>query len=54
MEVVWDEKKRHSNLAKHGLDFMDADLVLESNYRRAKSTEREVYHEWLENEKNNH
>ncbi len=25
----WDEAKRHTNLAKHGLDFLDADLVLE-------------------------
>jgi uncharacterized DUF497 family protein len=24
----WDENKRQSNLEKHGLDFMDADLVL--------------------------
>ncbi|HEV7458559.1 MAG TPA: BrnT family toxin [Roseococcus sp.] len=25
----WDEAKRLSNLAKHGLDFLDADLVLD-------------------------
>ncbi|MCY4259646.1 MAG: BrnT family toxin [Rhodobacteraceae bacterium] len=23
--IVWDEPKRHINLAKHGLDFMDLD-----------------------------
>lgn len=27
MKIVWDENKRRSNLAKHGLDF--ADLTLE-------------------------
>jgi uncharacterized protein len=23
MKIVWDERKRHINLAKHGLDFAD-------------------------------
>ncbi len=89
----WDETKRQVNLDKHGLDFADADLVLDSPYRvdiaserkgeqrvqsfayvfealtvltvvsmadadrqriisfrRAKRTEREVYHDWLEND----
>ena len=23
MKIVWDEPKRHANLAKHGLDFAD-------------------------------
>jgi uncharacterized DUF497 family protein len=27
MRFEWDERKRLSNLAKHGLDFLDADLV---------------------------
>jgi uncharacterized protein len=27
---VWDEKKRKSNLKKHGLDFRDAHLVYEN------------------------
>lgn len=27
MEVTWDEEKRRSNLAKHGLDFADAPTV---------------------------
>lgn len=31
--LIWDETKRRSNLAKHGLDFRQADTVLESNYR---------------------
>lgn len=29
----WDETKRLANLAKHGLDFADAGLVLGSRYR---------------------
>ena len=31
--IRWDERKRRSNLEKHGLDFRDADWVLESRYR---------------------
>ena len=27
MQFTWDEQKRQSNLAKHGLDFMDAHKV---------------------------
>jgi uncharacterized DUF497 family protein len=27
MELTWDEDKRRSNLAKHGLDFADAEEV---------------------------
>ena len=27
MRFEWDEEKRQANLAKHGLDFLDADLV---------------------------
>lgn len=27
MELIWDEEKRESNLAKHGLDFADAATV---------------------------
>lgn len=89
---IWNETKRKINLAKHGLDFIDADLVLANSYRleldsvrngeprkqvfayvfealmvltvvylpgtqpriisfrRANRTEREVYHDWLEND----
>jgi len=36
----WDETKRQSNLEKHGLDFMDADLVLASKYRIDLPSER--------------
>lgn len=28
--IVWDEKKRESNLRKHGLDFVDAHLVYDN------------------------
>lgn len=31
--IVWDEAKRESNLKKHGLDFVDAVLVLDSPIR---------------------
>lgn len=85
----WDESKRKSNLMKHGLDFGNADAVLDNpfrldvetargnelrtqsfayvfdylavltvvhtadgeriiSFRRASRAEREVYHEWLE------
>lgn len=30
---TWGEAKRRSNLAKHGLDFANADMVLSSRYR---------------------
>ena len=32
-QPVWDEAKRQANLEKHGLDFVDAPMVLESHYR---------------------
>lgn len=32
MQYEWDKAKRKANLAKHGLDFSDADMVLESPY----------------------
>ena len=31
--LTWDESKRRANLRKHGLDFMDAGVVLDSRYR---------------------
>jgi uncharacterized DUF497 family protein len=31
--ILWDEDKRKVNLDKHGLDFADAPMVLESPYR---------------------
>ena len=89
---TWSEQKRVSNLDKHHLDFADAGLVLDSqfrldvetvrnsekrtqsfayifdllavltvvhlpgtqphiiSFRNASKEEREVYHEWLEND----
>jgi uncharacterized DUF497 family protein len=32
MIYEWDEAKRAANLDKHGLDFANADLVLENEY----------------------
>lgn len=31
--LIWDETKRQANLAKHGLDFAEASVVLDSHYR---------------------
>jgi hypothetical protein len=31
--IRWDEQKRQSSLEKRGLDFRDADWVLEFRYR---------------------
>lgn len=31
--ILWDETKRLANLDKHGLDFIDAVMVLDSPYR---------------------
>lgn len=33
MNLTWDEAKRISNFNKHGFDFTDAELVLNSRYR---------------------
>lgn len=33
IRIVWDETKRQANLDKHGLDFQDAVMVLDSAYR---------------------
>jgi uncharacterized DUF497 family protein len=32
-KLTWHEGKRQSNIAKHGLDFADAGLVLDSPWR---------------------
>ena len=32
-KLIWDEAKRRENLRKHGLDFADAGMVLDSRYR---------------------
>ena len=33
MKLSWDERKRQSNLSKHGFDFTKAGVVLNSRYR---------------------
>jgi uncharacterized DUF497 family protein len=33
MSILWGPEKRQTNLDKHGLDFMDSVLVLDSTYR---------------------
>ena len=33
MHLLWDPEKRQNNMAKHGLDFIDAVAVLDSPYR---------------------
>jgi uncharacterized DUF497 family protein len=40
VEYEWDEDKRRANLRKHGLDFMDADRVVESTYALIRSSPR--------------
>jgi len=40
MRLTWDEAKRASNLAKHGLDFADAGWVLDSIYRLDVQSQR--------------
>ena len=40
LKYTWQETKRRSNLEKHRLDFIDADLVIESPYRMDIETER--------------
>ena len=36
MSVEWDEPKRQSNLADHGVDFMDAALIFEGVFLEAE------------------
>nr|WP_210160473.1 BrnT family toxin [Rhodomicrobium vannielii] len=47
MTIVWDEPKRQSNLAKHGLDFADLDeefflgaLVVQARHERFQAIGR--------------
>ena len=45
-EYEWDEIKRLGNIAKHGLDFLDAPLMFERPYMlaSAKTVEGELRH----------
>ena len=95
MKFTWNEAKRVTNIAKHQLDFADAEMVLDNPYRLdvvsvrneqereqsfafvfqrlsvltvvhlpggqphiisfrpASRTERDTYHDWLENDFDN-
>lgn len=33
MDYEWDETKRLSNLAKHGIDFLDSNMAFEANFK---------------------
>jgi hypothetical protein len=41
----WDEAKREANLAKHGVDFVDAIAVFADPFRLERSDERHDYGE---------
>jgi uncharacterized protein len=45
---VWDEAKRKSNIAKHGLDFRDAPLVYESPDKCTYTSDRRSENRWLD------
>ena len=40
MRYVWDDAKRKSNFLKHGLDFKDADQVLDNPLKMEVDSER--------------
>jgi hypothetical protein len=40
ISYFWDETKRQSNLMKHGLDFIDAELVLANQFRLVVNSPR--------------
>jgi uncharacterized DUF497 family protein len=42
MKLIWDESKRLENMGKHGLDFVNAEIVLDSRYRMDVLTVRGV------------
>jgi uncharacterized DUF497 family protein len=44
MHVLWDPEKRQTNLDKHGLDFIDAMMVLDSKYRLEVKSVRNLEH----------
>jgi uncharacterized protein len=41
MVIVWDERKRMSNIAKHGLDFRDVSLVYDNPAKVTFSSPRD-------------
>lgn len=47
MRYLWDERKRRSNLRKHGLDFVDAPRVFEGpKFIRADTREEYGEERW--------
>lgn len=46
--IVWDEKKRLSNLEKHGLDFKDASIVYDDPNKMTVSTPRGGEDRWMD------
>lgn len=48
MVFVWDEKKRNSNLKKHGLDFRDATLVYDNPEKITYRSTRGDEPRWLD------
>ena len=40
MKFEWDERKRRSNLEKHGLDFLDVGTIFESPYPAVPSAHK--------------
>lgn len=40
-QLSWDETKREANIAKHGLDFADAMIVLDSELRMDSTVPRD-------------
>ncbi|MGO9022289.1 MAG: BrnT family toxin [Syntrophobacteraceae bacterium] len=47
MRFEWDERKRLSNLEKHGLDFLDVDVVFEAPHVEVPSTYRDEEQRFL-------
>ncbi len=43
MKYEWGENKRVANLAKHGVDFIDAENICLISLRKANKREREYY-----------
>ncbi len=44
MEFEWDDAKRETNLARHGIDFLDAGTVFDGHTASLEDTRRD-YHE---------
>ncbi|MCB8879295.1 BrnT family toxin [Acidisoma cellulosilytica] len=47
MDIEWDEAKRRSNIAKHGLDFIDADLIFLGEHKIAQARTVSCEERWL-------